>query len=399
MSVDITAPAFKADPFPFYARLRAEAPVFPVAVRGRGRAWLVTRYDDVQSLLRDGRLAKDPRSAMTPAQLRKAPWVPPMFKPLMQNLLGLDPPDHTRLRALVHKAFTPRIIERMRGQVETLADELLDAAAPRGRMDLIADYATPLPLTVIGRILGVPPQDNDRFHHWTSMFVTAGTNRNLFQLVPAFTAFLRYMRRLVKQRTADPRDDLISALAQAKEGGDELNEDEILAMIFILLSAGHETTLNLIGSGTLALLQHPDQLARLRDEPALGRPAVEELLRYVTPAETATERYPREDLTIAGTTVPRGEMVLGVIASANRDARVFEDPDVVDVGRQDNPHLSFGQGIHYCVGAPLARMEGQIGIAALLRRLPGLRLGVPADRLRWRGSFVVRGMEELPVAF
>lgn len=398
--VDITAAKFKANPFPFYAQLRAHAPVFPVTLpTTKQRAWLVTRYDDALNVLKDERFAKDRHNAMSPQQLKKAPWMPPMFKSLERNLLGLDKPDHTRLRALVHKAFTPRLIEGMRDQIQVLTNELLDAAEPKGSMDLIADFALPLPLTMIGRILGVPAEDNPKFHRWTRTVVSAGTNRNPFVLVPAVMGFMGYLKKLIQERRLHPKDDLVTALVQAKEGSEQLSEDEIVAMIFLLLSAGHETTVNLIGSGVLALLEHPDQLEKLRSEPTLIRTAVEELLRFVCPAEMATERYAREDVTIAGTTIPRGELVLAVIGSANRDANYFDNPDSLDIARENNKHLAFGQGIHYCVGAPLTRLEGQIALSTLVQRMPNLRLSIAPEQLRWRGGFILRGLEALPVSF
>lgn len=322
-----------------------------------------------------------------------------MFKPLERNMLDLDSPDHTRLRALVHKAFTPRLIEQMREQIQALTNELLDAVEPNGSMDLIADFALPLPLTVIGRILGVPSEDNDKFHRWTKTMISGGTNRNLFVLVPSMMSFMGYLKKLIKQRRAAPKDDLVTALVQAKDGSDSLSEDEILAMIVILLVAGHETTVNLIGSGTLALLEHPDQLAKLRNEPTLIKTAIEELVRFVCPVETATERYAREDIPIVGTTIPRGELVLAVLGSANRDAKYFDNPDALDITRSNNKHLSFGHGVHYCLGAPLARLEGQIAISTLLQRMPNLHLSVAPDQLRWHGAFVLRGLEALPVGF
>ncbi len=398
--VDVTDAKFKANPFPFYAQLRAEAPVFPIILRAtKQRAWLVTRYDDALNVLKDERFAKDRHNAMSREQLKKAIWLPPMFKSLERNLLALDSPDHTRLRALVHKAFTPRLIEQMRDQIQTVTTELIDKVEPKGSMDLIADFALPLPLTMIGRILGVPAEDNPKFHRWTKTFVAAGTNRNPFVLIPSIMGFMGYMKKLIKERSTQPKDDLITALVQAKEGSDQMTEDEVLAMIFLVLSAGHETTLNLISSGTLALLEHPDQLAKLRSEPALIKTGIEELLRFAGPAEMATERYAREDITIAGTVIPRGELVLAVIASANRDANYFDNPDTLDITREKNKHLAFGQGIHYCVGAPLSRLEGQIAISTLIQRLPNLHLSVAPDQLRWRSEFILRGLEALPVSF
>ncbi len=396
--IDVTAATFKANPFPFYAQLRAEAPVFPVTLM-KQRAWLITRYDDVLNVLKDERFAKDRHNAMTPGQLKKSSWMPPIFKPLEHNMLDLDSPDHTRLRALVHKAFTPRMVEQMRDQIQTLANQLLDAVELKGSMDVIADYALPLPLTVIGQILGVPAEDNPKFHRWSKTLISAGTNRNFFVLIPNIMAFMRYLKKLIKERRAYPKDDLVTALIQAKDGSDQLSEDEILAMIFLLLIAGHETTVNLIGSGTLALLEHPDQLQMLRSEPTLIKTAIEELLRFVCPVEMATERYAREDITIAGTTIPRGELVMAVIGSANRDAKYFDNPDALDITRKNNKHLAFGHGVHFCLGASLARLEGQIAINRLNQRMPNLRLSVTSDQLRWRGTFVLRGLEALPMSF
>jgi len=397
--VDITSAKFKTNPFPFYAQLRAEAPVFPVTLPTKQRAWLVTRYEDVLNVLKDERFAKDRRNAMTPEQLKKMPWVPPMFKPLERNMLDLDSPDHTRLRALVHKAFTPRLIEQMRDQVQVLANELLDAAEPKGGMDVIADFALPLPLTLIGRILGIPVEDNPKFHLWTKRVVSAGSTKNPILLIPTVMKFMGYFRKLIKERGLHPKDDLITALVQAKEGSDQMSEDEVLSMIIILLIAGHETTVNLIGSGTLALLEHPDQIALLRTEPTLIKPAIEELLRFVCPVETASERYAREDITLAGTTIPRGELVLAAIGSANRDSDYFDNPDVLDITRENNKHLAFGHGSHYCLGTPLARLEGQIAIQTLINRMPNLRLSVAPDQIRWRGGFILRGVEALPMSF
>lgn len=400
MNVDISSPEHKADPFPFYARLRAESPVCRVPLPGKRSAWLVTRYDDVVSVLKDERFAKDKLNALTPEQLGKQPWVPAIFQPLTRNMLDLDPPDHTRLRALVQKAFTPRLVEGMRGRIEALTEELLDAVQGQGRMDLIGDYALPVPTTIIAEMLGVPAEDRHKFHRWSAaiMTVTAAV-WSILKAIPSTWMFLRYIRKLVRARRAAPRDDLISALAQAEEAGQQLNEDELLAMVFLLLIAGHETTVNLIGNGMLVLLEHPDQLERLKQDPSLIRPAVEELLRYATPLLTATERYTREDVTVGGVTIPQGAMVFAAIASANRDERQFPNPDKLDITREPNKHLAFGLGSHFCLGAPLARLEGQIAINTLLRRTSQLRLAVPRTSLRWRPGLVLRGLTSLPLTF
>jgi cytochrome P450 PksS len=400
VDIDISSATFKANPYPFFARLRAEAPVHRVRLPGRQSAWLITRYDDVASALKDPRLVKGRRSVQSPEQAAREPWVPAFLRPLERNMLDLDEPDHTRLRGLVQAAFTPRLVEQMRERVQRLADGLLDRVQARGRVDLIRDYALAIPTTIIAEMLGVPTQDRHKFRRWSSALVTAVPSRwGMLTLIPKAWSFLRYTRRLVRARRDSPRDDLITALVQAGEAGDRLGEDELAAMILLLLIAGHETTVNLIGNGTLALLRHPEQMARLRGEPGLIRPAVEELLRYDSPVMTATERFAREDLAVAGVTIPRGEMVFAAIASANRDDRQFANPDALDVAREPNKHLSFGLGAHFCVGAALARMEGQIAVGTLLRRTSELRLAVPPGALRWRRGLVLRGMEGLPVTF
>jgi cytochrome P450 PksS len=398
MQVNLASPAFKANPYPFYARLRAQAPVYRVTLPDGQTTWLVTRYDDVVAVLKDERFAKDRANALTAEQLARQPWMPGFAKPLTRNMLDLDEPHHARLRGLVSKAFTPRLVEQMRGRVQALTDRLLDRVQGRGRFDLIREFALPLPATVIAEMLGVPAADRHKFRRWTNALLAAGASRwGIVLAIPPLWQFLRYARQLIQARRAQPRDDLVSALTRAKEAGDQLSTDELLAMIILLLVAGHETTVNLIGNGTLALLQHPDQMARLRDAPSLLRPAVEELLRFASPVETATERFAREEVTIAGVTIPRGEMVGAVIASANRDERQFADPDRLDITREPNRHLSFGLGAHFCLGAALARLEGQIAIGTLLRRAPGLRLAVEPGALRWRPGLVLRGLKALPV--
>jgi cytochrome P450 len=400
---DLASPRFKANPYPFYARLRNEAPVWRTTLRDRRMAWLVTRYEDVAGVLKDRTFAKDPLNAMDPEQQRaKTPWVPGFLKPLERNMLDRDEPDHARLRALVSKAFTPRLVERLRGRIEALCEELLDAmerkGGRQGGAELVADYALPLPATVIAELLGVPAEDHAKFHRWSSRVVSVSSSRDMMRALPAALAFVRYLRKMFERRRIDPKDDLMTALVRAEEAGDKLSEDELLAMGFLLLVAGHETTVNLIASGTLALLENPDQMEKLKEDPSLIGPAVEELLRYTSPVEMATERYAREDVEVAGTTIPRGELVLAVLGSANRDERHFEDPDALDLARDPNRHLAFGRGgVHHCLGAPLARMEGQIAVGAFLRRFPEASLAVRPDSLRWRRGLFLRGLKRLPL--
>jgi cytochrome P450 len=397
---DLASPRFKANPYPFYARLRAEAPVWrtTVTIPDRRTAWLVTRYDDVAGVLADDRLAKDPLNALDPEQQKRQPWVPGFLKPLERNMLDLDEPDHRRLRSLVSKAFTPRLIERLRGRIEAICQELLDAMERKDEAELVRDYALPLPATVIAELLGVPAEDHRRFHRWSNRIVSISSGRDVWRALPAALAFVRYLRKMSGRRRVSPQDDLMSALVQAEEAGDRLSEDELLAMAFLLLVAGHETTVNLIASGTLALLQHPEQMEKLRSDPSLIKSAVEELLRYTSPVEIATERYARQELEISGAVVPRGDLVLAVLGSANRDEEHFENPDVLDLARDPNRHLAFGRGgVHHCLGAPLARMEGQIAIIALLRRFPAMHLDVEPGSLRWHRGLFLRGLEKLPL--
>ena len=397
--VNIVSAEFKADPFPFLAHLRASDPVYRTALSDKTSVWLITRYDDVNALLRDGRFTKNRRNALTKEQLRKLPWTPPMFRPLERNMLDLDPPDHTRLRSLVHKAFTPSLVEQMRSRTQAIADDLLDRVLWLGEMDLIRDFALPLPMTIITKMLGVPTKDHDKFHRWSKAVVSLTSPSPTLRVIPAVWKFIRYLRQFFKLRRRDPQDDLVSALIKVEEAGDKLNEDELLAMVFLLLIAGHETTVNLIGNGTFALLENPNEMSKLRSEPSLVKLAVEELLRYTAPVLMTSERYALENAIIHGVTIPRGEMMLGVIGSANRDEAVFDNPDELHITRDPNKHLSFGQGIHFCLGAPLARMEAQIAFTTLLQRLPDLRLKNSPDSLRWRPSMILRGLASLPVRF
>ena len=400
VKLDLLSPAFKANPYPTYARLRSQSPVVPTRLPDGREAWLITRYDDCALALKDARLSKDRRRVSIPHRLPIEQLVGPLLRPLQFNMLDLDPPDHTRLRSLVHKAFTPRLIARLRERIQALADELLDDATQRGRLDLVADYALPIPATIIADLLGVPAKDRDRFHRWSSRLVSVTSGRDFLAALPSVFLFMRYLRRLFARRRLEPRDDLITGLVQAEEAGDRLSSDELLSMIFLLLIAGHETTVNLIANGMLALVQAPDQLQRLRSEPELieSGAAVEELLRITSPVQIATERYALEPVAFSGTAIPYGAMVLVVIASANHDERQFVDPERLDLGRAPNPHLAFGQGVHYCLGAPLARLEAQIGFATLLRRLSDIQLAIAPESLRWRRGIFLRGLERLPLS-
>jgi cytochrome P450 PksS len=398
MPVDISSPIHKANPFPFYARLRRNSPVIEVTLPSKSKAWLVTRYEDVAFVLKDDRFAKDRFRTLSNEQAKKLPWMPAIIKPLTRNMLDLDPPDHTRLKALVQLAFTPKRVEAMRPRIESLSRELMASLVEKPRKDLIHDFALPLPSTVIAEMLGVPVNDRHKFHRWSNRIMSMNWSTwDTLKAIPSVWRFLRYVRKLIQSRRSDPKSDMISALAEAEAAGDRMSEDELVAMVFLLLIAGHETTVNLIGNGMLALMQHPDQLEKLRQDPSLIESAVEELLRFASPVETATERYTREDVEVAGVTIPQGSMVYPVIASANRDESQFANPDELDICRDPNRHLSFGMGIHYCLGSSLARLEAQIAINTLLERPENWKLAVPENALKWRGGMVIRGMKGLPV--
>lgn len=357
------------------------------------KAWLVTRYDDAVMMLKDPRISKNISS--------KLGYVLRFAKPLADNMLSHDPPDHTRLRTLVSKAFTPRRIEQFRARIQSVCDELLAAVRP-GDSDLVRDYALPIPLTVISEMLGIPKQDRHRFHVLTrgSLAIGAPTRiRDVPVALPYVWLLMRYFRKLFAVRRADPQDDLITAMVQAEDAGDRLTEDELMGMSILLLFAGYETTVSLISSGALALLEHPRQRALFIENPGLTESAVEELLRYTSPVEMTPPRLAREDVTIGSVTIRRGDLVSAVLGSANRDASQFRDPDTLDITRDPNRHLSLGQGVHFCLGAPLARMEAQIALTTLFHRFPALRLARPAEALRWRNLLPLRGLEALPVAF
>ena len=391
MPVDIAGQAFKQDPHAFLRAMRCEAPAVPIRV-GRRPAWLVTRYDDVARLLKDDRFIKD--WSKLPSGV---PWIPPFARPLARNMLDLDEPDHMRLRTLVSQAFTPRIVESMRPRVEALVEELLQKAASRVRIDLICDYALPIPTTIIAEILGVEPEAQNRFHRWTKIIVVADTSAlAMARALPAVLAIIRYLRRLIERKRRYGGDDLTAALVAAHDGNDRLSEDELLAMLFLLLVAGHETTVNLIANGVLRLVEHSAERDRLVGDPTFANGAVEEILRFDGPLLNATQRFTLEPIEFAGVKIEAGAAVYAGIASANRDERAFDEPDRLDITRTLNRHLSFGDGAHFCAGAALARMEGRIAIPAILARFPKLRISM--DRpLVWKRGAVLRGLESLPI--
>ncbi|MEV5388566.1 cytochrome P450 [Streptomyces sp. NPDC052721] len=379
------------DPYAVYGRLREEGPVHRITGTDGLPAWLVTRYDDVRQALADPRLSLDKRNA-TPGGYRGMA-LPPA---LDANLLNMDPPDHTRIRRMVSKAFTPRHVEGLRVPIRRAADRLLDSLSGQDEADLIPSYAAPLPIIVICDLLGVPQDQRPDFRAWTDALVAPDPTRP-DRAREAVASLLSFFTRLIADKRAHPADDLLSALIAVRDQEDRLSEDELMSLAFLILVAGYENTVHLIGNAVAALLSHPDQLAALRADPAALDRAVEELARYDGPVPLAIRRFPTEDIVIGGVTVPAGETVLLSLAAAHRDPRRFTDPDRLDIGRDAAGHLALGHGIHYCLGAPLARMETGIALTALFDRFPGLALAVPPQELRRRPSMRSRGLIALPV--
>ena len=376
-----------SDPYSVHARLRAQRPVARVIMPGGTPAWLVTGYAQARAALTDPRLLKLPKG-----------WRPDpdsLLASLDLHMLNLDPPDHERLRKLVNKAFTARRVQELRPRITAITAGLLDDMSTRREVDLLASFAFPLPITVICELLGVPVADRDQFRAWSATIVADTVSSEVFQAHA--TAMTGYFQALLAARRREPADDLLSALVAARDEEDRLSENELLSMAFLLLVAGHETTVNLIASGMLALLLNAGELARLRADPSLLNGAVEELLRYVNPVNNATFRFTGEPVELDGVPIGPNEVVLVSLSGANRDPSRYADPDRLDLGRDGGGHVAFGHGIHYCLGAPLARLEAEIAFRGLLERFGSMTLAVPADELRWRPSTLIHGLESLPV--
>ncbi|MEU1670687.1 cytochrome P450 [Streptomyces roseifaciens] len=397
-----TASGLMTDPHGTYARLREAGPVHRITGPDGRPAWLVTRYDDVRRALADPRLSLDKRNA-TPGNYAGFS-LPPA---LDANLLNMDPPDHTRIRRLVVKAFTPGRVEKLRAPVRKVAGELLDAVEADGRTDLLASYAGPLPITVICDLLGVPQEQRPDFRSWTDALITPDPARPHL-MKEAIGNMMRFFTDLIASKRATPGDDLLSDLiavrdgdagdgADGADGADRLSEDELSSLAFLILFAGYENTVHLIANSVLALLDHPALMDSLRANPAGLGTAVEEFMRWDGPAALAIRRFPLENVDIGGVTVPAGETVLLSLASANRDPHHFSEPDRLDLNRDRSGHLALGHGIHYCLGAPLARMETEIALAALLEWFPGLALDGAREDVARRPSIRASGLISLPV--
>lgn len=410
-------PRFKPNAYPIYAHLRANDPISSMPLQDGSSMWFVARYDDAVAVLRDhARFSNDPTTIFPPEMLEaryasllghltpeQVATVVEVDQSISRNLLGVDPPDHIRLRSLVSKGFTPRYVEALRPRIQQITDERIaemrrQADANGGVVDLLTTFAFPLPLQVIAEMLGIPMEMRDEFRDWSNAAVefnpmTPGD----IDLNARLLAFVRYVRTLIAEKRETPGDDLVSLLVQAEEAGDRLTEQELIGMIFILIVAGHETTVNLIGNGLLALLDHPDQLALFCAQPELAKNAIEELLRYAGPVEASLPRWVREDTEFAGVHFRKGDQVMPILASADRDTALLSEPDRLNITREPTRHLAFGQGIHVCLGMPLARLEGQIALTSLLAAYPRISLAIPRDEIPYRVGFLLRATGEIPV--
>lgn len=391
---------FAADPYPTFARMRNNAPVCPIS-GPRFDSYLITRFEDAKAALTDPRLSKD---LYGPGQ-HYLQIFGPNSEALNKNMLNSDPPEHSRLRQMVSQAFTPRRIEALRPRVAQIVDNLLDKIIPQGQSELMHDFAIPLPMMVICELLGIPETDHERVLDWTQVIRTSGSSQRSPEedraaVQEAQLRLQHYLAALVQAKRAQPADDMISGLIEACDNDGKLSEPELVTTTFLLLFAGHQTTADFIGNATVALLTNPDQLDLLRARPELAPSAIEELLRFDGPLPVASPRIATEDVEYQGVRIPRGSIVGVVINAANHDPAHFADPDRLDLCRARGPHIGFGHGVHYCLGVSLARMEARIGIGALLRRLPDLRLGVPVEKLhRLPAGSPFRGLLELPVQF
>ncbi len=398
-----------ANPFPMFAFMRSMGAVIPIPfpLAGTDRpAWAVTRMEEVVQVLKDharftvdaGSIGVDGFLGQNAAEAAGTSDTPTFFT--SKTMLSVDDPDHRRLRGLVSKVFTPRYIEGLRPRVQQIADELLDRMQAQGQMELVADYAYPLPINVISDMLGVPFADRDKIRGWSEELAQGlGLGKRDEGVVAHMRAFGEYTARLVADKRQHPADDLISQLIAIEEEGDRLNEAELLSMITLLIFVGHETTSNLIGTGTLMLLDHPEQLEKLKADLSLVPAAVEELLRFSGPAAIAAPRFAATDVELAGQQIKRGDIVIPFLLSADHDETQFQQPDELDIVRTISRHLAFGYGIHTCLGAPLARLEGDIAFTTLLKRMPNLRLGIPRESVTWNFSINSRSLTALPVMF
>ncbi|MFE0555026.1 cytochrome P450 [Paenibacillus sp. NPDC058910] len=379
---------FTHNPYPVYEKLRQSDPILNLQFPDGRFGWLISNYEEAIEALKDVRFSKDVAKAMGQEQTS-------VFS---TNMLFSDPPDHKRLRGLVQKGFTPQRIADMRDHIQEIADNLLDAVSSKETINLIDEYAFKLPIIVISEILGVPTEDQEKFRIWSNSIIGASNQEMNEQVVQHMNEFIAYLKDWFAKVREQPGDDMISQLVIAENQGDRLSEQELYGVVTLMIIAGHETTVNLIGNGVLALLEHPEQRKLLQEQPELIHGAIEEMLRYNGPVEFSTSRFAAEDMDFHGVHMKKGDLVVIALNSANRDASQFKDPDIFDITREKSQHLAFGKGIHLCLGAPLARLEGEIAINTLLHRYPNFELQRDIDELEWRPGMIVRGVKEIPIS-
>ncbi|WP_054706283.1 cytochrome P450 [Bacillus sp. JCM 19041] len=391
--MDLFSKQFHQSPYTYYKEIRSHHPFAKVKIHnGIQESWMAFSYEAAEAVLKDERFIKDMRKVF-PDEVTEE-----NLSPIAQSMLFVDPPDHRRLRSLVQRGFTPKTIGRLKGRIEEIAREQALLMQEKERVDFIEAYAFPIPIIVICELLGIPSEDRLDFQRWSNVMVEFSdepTFNEEFQA--AMVEFHQYLEKLIGAKREQPKDDLLSDLIQAEEGGERLTVRELYGVIMLLIVAGHETTVNLIANGVLALLTHPDQLSKLKEDPSLTAQAVEELLRYNGPVEFSTDRWARESFEFMGQQVNKGDHVLVSLASADNDSTVFENPEKLDITREKSPHLAFGKGIHFCLGAPLARLEGEIAIRVLFETYPNLSLDAELSDLEWRQSLIIRGLKKLPL--
>jgi cytochrome P450 len=396
--------SFIANPEQAFQKLRNTAPIQQITLDDGFPIWLISTFDDVINVLRDPKFIKSPDNLRTTgSELLKGKnkRATPAYILRRWHMLANDPPQHTRLRGFAQKAFTPKIVAGMRSRIQQIADELIDAIyESKKEIDFINDFAYPLPIIVISELLGLPVEDREKLRNWSEILIEVQvTEKNKQSIDESSQAFIDYLKKVFALRRKNPGDDLISAFLKLEEAQDHMTEDELYATIFLLIIAGHETTVNLISNGMHALLSHPDQLALLKNNPELIHSAVEEMLRYNGPILTSTMRLASQDIIIKGITIKKGEGILVLFSSANQDETNFNNSLHFDITRKRNKHLGFGYGIHFCIGAPLARLECEIAINTILKRLPNLKLDTKADPPEWRASTIIRGLKNFPIVF
>ncbi|EML9730669.1 TPA: cytochrome P450 [Bacillus cereus] len=397
--INLASAQFKEDAYEIYKESRKKQPILFVNQVEIGKEWLITRYEDALPLLKDNRLKKDWTNVFS-QDIKNMYLSVDNSDHLTTHMLNSDPPNHSRLRSLVQKAFTPKMIAQLDKRIERIADDLISDIERKGTLNLVDDYSFPLPIIVISEMLGIPKEDQAKFRIWShAVIASPETPEEIKETEKQLSEFITYLQYLVDIKRKEPKEDLVSALILAESEGHKLSARELYSMIMLLIVAGHETTVNLITNTVLALLENPNQLQLLKDNPKLIDSAIEEGLRYYSPVEVTTARWAAEPFQIHDRTIEKGDMVVIALASANRDETVFENPEVFDITRENNRHIAFGHGSHFCLGAPLARLEAKIAITTLFNRMPKLQIKGNREEIKWQGNYLMRSLEELPLTF